>query len=191
MSKTSACGTPQPQDHGTLGAQCTCLTPRTIRGGIAHQWEGAGMPPVFCILEGSANISAAMASGGRQLVSEPPTQLWGATVHEGPKSATAGYLDPTSGSDVWIRRLVLGGGKQELQRQCAMPVASTQLHSSRGKTYSCCWTPQGRRRAGKGGLHVEARRSMDRAGSRGQRPHSRAAQCGCAHGPVPTRVSGG
>jgi hypothetical protein len=45
---------------------------------MTNQWAGAGMPPVFCILEGSANMPAAMPGEGRQLVSEPPTQLWGA-----------------------------------------------------------------------------------------------------------------
>ena len=46
--------------------------------GALYQWEGAGTPPAFCILEGSANIMAASAKPGSQLTSEPPMQLWGA-----------------------------------------------------------------------------------------------------------------
>jgi hypothetical protein len=37
-------------------------------------------PLVFCILEGSANMPAASAGPGRQFISEPPMQLWGAAV---------------------------------------------------------------------------------------------------------------
>ncbi len=46
--------------------------------GALYQWEGAGTPPASCILEGSANIMAASAEPGRQFISEPPMQLWGA-----------------------------------------------------------------------------------------------------------------
>jgi len=47
-----------------------------------YQWAGMGTPSIFCILEGSANISAVFMlfdTPGRQFISEPPTQLWGDT----------------------------------------------------------------------------------------------------------------
>jgi hypothetical protein len=47
--------------------------------GALYQWEGRGTPSMFCILEGSANMRAASAGPGRQLTSEPPMQLWGAS----------------------------------------------------------------------------------------------------------------
>ena len=49
--------------------------------GMTDQWAGAGMPLVFCILRGSANMPAATPGGGRQPCSEPPMQLWGAAAH--------------------------------------------------------------------------------------------------------------
>ena len=42
---------------------------------VTDQWEGAGTPSMFCILEGSANMVAASAAPGRQFISEPPMQL--------------------------------------------------------------------------------------------------------------------
>jgi hypothetical protein len=45
-----------------------------------YQWEGVGTPSMFCILEGSANMIEASLAGGRQVVSEPPTQLCGESV---------------------------------------------------------------------------------------------------------------
>ena len=50
--------------------------------GALYQWAGRGTPSMFCILEGSANMRAASAGGGRQLTSEPPMQLWGAAAGE-------------------------------------------------------------------------------------------------------------
>ena len=50
--------------------------------GALYQWEGAGTPFMFCILEGSANMMEASAEPGRQVTSEPPMQLWGAAEKE-------------------------------------------------------------------------------------------------------------
>ena len=49
---------------------------------LTDQWAGAGTPSMFCILEGSANIMAASALPGRQFISEPPIQLWGAAARK-------------------------------------------------------------------------------------------------------------
>jgi hypothetical protein len=63
---------------------CTLLTktsshdariPSRVLVPLTDQWEGAGTPSMFCILEGSANMLAASAAPGRQFISEPPTQL--------------------------------------------------------------------------------------------------------------------
>ena len=50
--------------------------------GPLYQWLGEGTPSMFCILEGSANMVEASAAPGRQFISEPPMQLWGAAVRE-------------------------------------------------------------------------------------------------------------
>ena len=50
--------------------------------GPLYQWAGAEGLKGWYILEGSANMVAAMPGGGRQEVSEPPTQLCGASGYQ-------------------------------------------------------------------------------------------------------------
>ena len=119
---------------------CTLLTktsshdarvPSRVLVTLTDQWEGAGTPSMFCILEGSANMVAASAAPGRQFISEPPTQLWGAAARKQRYSAVRYYCgDRIKGHPAFI--------------------AYAQDH--RGLTYPCCWTPQGRRRAWTRGL---------------------------------------